>query len=265
VARGGEPAIFYTAVLLTIEWPVLFLAAIGAVSLWRRRQLLAAFLLWDFFLSLIVYSWAGEKFAWLVLHPLLPAVLLAGAGIQAIWQAPRTMWRSLGIAATAIALLYVGVSSWWVNVNRGTDPREMLVSTQSAADVKQVADQVLAAAAARGPGKPPLTVTVDSSEGATFPNARYFRHQQTGYVDMQQEGAAPPTSDVVILTDAAKARLNQALDGYEGRPFDFRVWWVREYGKMWNPANFLRYVTQREVWNPTGGMKETLYTRRDGA
>ncbi len=31
VARGGEPAVFYTAVLLTIEWPALILGTIGAV------------------------------------------------------------------------------------------------------------------------------------------------------------------------------------------------------------------------------------------
>ena len=73
--------------LYLVEWPVLVLAAIGAVTLWRSNPLFAAFLLWDFFLSLAVYSWAGEKFAWLVLHPLLPLVLLAGAGLQGIWEA----------------------------------------------------------------------------------------------------------------------------------------------------------------------------------
>ncbi len=119
-------------------------------------------------------------------------------------------------------------------------------------------------AASRGPGQPPLTVTVDSAEGATFPYAWYFRHLATGYVDMQLPNAAPPTSDALILTEAAKARLEPALTGYDGRQFDFRIWWVREYGKMWNPANYFRYVTQREVWNPTGGMKEWLYTRKAG-
>jgi uncharacterized protein (TIGR03663 family) len=87
VARGGEPAVFYTVVLTTIEWPALIFGAIGAVALWRRGQgYFAAFLIWDFVVSLAVYSWAGEKFAWLVLHPLLPVILLAGVGLQAIWQ-----------------------------------------------------------------------------------------------------------------------------------------------------------------------------------
>ncbi len=239
VARGGEPWQFYSTVLITIEWPALILGAIGAVSLWKRKPYFAAFLVWDFFLSLIVYSWAGEKFAWLVLHPLLPVILLAGVGLQAIWFTRGTL-RYVGLAGAAIALFYVGLASWWVNVDRGADPREMLVSTQSADDVKRVADQVQALADSRGPGKPPLTVTIDSSQGATFPYAWYFRHLSVGYIDLS---------------------LQNALQGYDGRKFQFRVWWVRDYDAI-RPGNLFSYVTQRKVWNPTGGMKEWLYIKK---
>jgi len=263
VRRGNEPFEFYTWILTTIEWPMLILGAIGAVSLWKRNTMFAAFLVWYFVVSLIVYSWAGEKFAWLVLHPLLPVILLAGAGLQAIWQA-RGAWRAVGYAFATVALVYVFLSSWWVNHDRGTDPREFLVSTQSSEQVKQVADQVLALAESRGPNKPPLTVTVDSAEGATFPYAWYFRHLQSGYIDYSQAIAEAPTADVLILTDTSKARMEQAgqLAPYDGRQFDFRVWWVRERDKYLSVGNYFRYVTQRETWNPTGGMKEWLYVKR---
>ncbi len=45
------------------------------------------------------------------------------------------------------------------------------------------------------------------------------------------------------------------LTGYEGRQFDFRVWWVRDYPEGTSVSNLFRYITKREVWNPTGGMK----------
>jgi uncharacterized protein (TIGR03663 family) len=261
VARGGEPWQFYITVLGTIEWPALILGGIGAVSLWKRNSFFAAFLLWHFFVSLIVYSWAGEKFAWLVLHPLLPVILLAGVGLQAIWETRGTL-RYVGLVGAAIALFYVGLASWWVNVDRGADPREMLVSTQSATDVKNVADQVQALADSRGPGKPPLTVTIDSSQGATFPYAWYFRHLGVGYIDLSLENAPPPTSDVIVMTDEAHARLQTALQaGYDARQFQFRIWWVREYGEI-RPGNLFEYITQRKVWNPTGGMKEWLYIKK---
>ena len=104
-------------------------------------------------------------------------------------------------------------------------------------------------------------MTVDSAEGATFPYAWYFRHLQTGYIDLQQDNAAPPTTDVVIMTENSRARLANALAGYDGRQFDFRVWWVREYDKI-RPGNLFRYITERKVWNPTGGMKEWLYVKK---
>lgn len=261
VGRGGEPPYFYVVVLFGEEWPVLLLGAIGAVAVLKRPTLLGVFLIWDFLLTLAVYSWASEKFAWLVMHPLLPLLALAGIGLQAIWTSRSRAWRAAGIAAAAVALLYAAYSSFLVNAKHGADPRELLVSTQSSTQVKDVAEQVLALAKGRGPGKPPLTVTVDSAEGATFPYAWYFRHLQTGYIDLQQANAAPPTTDVIVMTETARARLLNALPGYQGRSFDFRVWWVREYKGATNPGNWWRWMTKRDVWNPTGGMKEWLYIR----
>ena len=93
VGRGGEAWNFYVVVLFGVEWPVLLLGAVGAVVSLRRPTLLRLFLIWGFVLSLIIYSWAGEKFAWLVLHPLLPLLLLAGVGVQAIWEHPPALVR----------------------------------------------------------------------------------------------------------------------------------------------------------------------------
>ena len=53
---------------------------------------------------------------------------------------------------------------------------------------------MLALAKSRGPDKPPLTVTVDAGEGATFPYAWYFRHLNVGYIDLEQPTAPPPTT-----------------------------------------------------------------------
>ena len=95
------------------EWPVLLLGAVGAVVAFRRPTLLRLFLVWAFVLSLAVYSWAGEKFAWLVLHPLLPLILLAGVGVQAIWETRRHAGTaSAGLAVAALALAYTVYASF---------------------------------------------------------------------------------------------------------------------------------------------------------
>ena len=108
---------------------------------------------------------------------------------------------------------------------------------------------------------PKLSVTVDSADGATFPYAWYFRDLDVGYLDMTTVNQ-PPDSDVLVMTEGGRARLLPALGAYTGRKFPFRVWWVRDYSKM-SIGNWWRWFTRRKPWNPTGGLAEYLYTRRD--
>jgi hypothetical protein len=157
---------------------------------------------------------------------------------------------------------YAGIASFWVNAVHRADPRELLVSTQSSEQVKQVAEQVVAANA-RSPR--PLRVTVDAAAGATFPYAWYFRHLPLVQYPDLSAGGLPP-SDVVILTQASRDRLRRQLRGFQERRFPFRVWWVR--GATWSeyhaltPASGWRWLTRREPWSPLGGMPEYLETRR---
>jgi uncharacterized protein (TIGR03663 family) len=258
VGRGGEKPYFYVVVLFGDEWPMLLLGAIGTIVAFRQPTVLRAFLVWGFALSLAIYSWAGEKFAWLVLHPLLPLILLAGIGVQALWEARNTRLGRAGIAVAVVAGLYVPFASWYANVELRANPRELLVSTQSSEEVKRVADQVVGMAKK----KPKLSVTIDSSDGATFPYAWYFRNLDVGYLDLST-AASPPASDVLVMTEASSQRLGPQLGDYKGRRFPFRVWWVRDYTQA-TPAAWARYIAKRQVWNPTGGMPEYVYVRRPG-
>jgi uncharacterized protein (TIGR03663 family) len=260
IGRGEHEWYFYVVVLFAEEWPALLLGAVGAVAVLRRPTLLGVFLIWDFLLSLAVYCWANERFSWLVLHPLLPLLLLAGIGVQSIWSARRRWFGAVGLAALAACVLYVGYASWWANVRNGADPREFLVATQSADQVKGVRDQVEAVAArARREGRD-ATILVDSAQGATFPWAWYFRDLDAGYLDLSQ-GSIPSGTDVALLTEASRDRLGKELAGYEGRRFPFRVWWVRDYGAM-SVGGWWRWFAHREPWNPTGGLPEWIYVRQ---
>lgn len=257
--RGGEAWFFYIVVLIGDEWPALLLGAIGAAVTIRRPTLLRVFLIWAFLCSLAVYSWAGEKFAWLVLHPLLPLLLLCGVGVQAVWESRRRWYGILGIVAVAVALAYSGVASFWVNAVHRADPRELLVSTQSSEEVKNVAEEVVAADKASAT---PLRVTVDAAEGATFPYAWYFRHlKAVQYPDLSAATTLPP-SDVAILTEGSRNLLRPQLRTFDERRFPFRVWWVR--GSKWSeydeltPSSAWAWLTRRKPWSPLGGMPEYL-------
>jgi hypothetical protein len=178
--------------------------------------------------------------------------------VQWLWESRGSWLGRAGIALAAVAAIYIPVSSWWINVDHRANPRELLVSTQSSERVKRVAEQVLAMARKR----PKLAVTVDAADGATFPWAWYFRHLETGYLDLTTV-PTPPATDVLVMTEPNAQRLAPRLAGYSSRRFPFRVWWVRDYAKA-TPAAWLRWIFERKVWSPTGGLPEYLYVRRPG-
>ena len=262
VGRGGEPPGFYVFLLFGVEWPVLFLGAVGVHAVWRAPTVQRWFLVWMFAVSLLVYSWASEKFAWLVLHPLLPLVLLAGIGAQALWATRDRPAGRIGLGVAIAGALYLGWTTYQANAVHPADPRELLVSTQSSADVLAVKDRVLDLDRRSG-GR--LTVTVDGDEGATFPWAWYFRDVGAGYVDSMAAPGYRPDSQVLIMTEASRQALLGQLGGYEGRRFRLRVWWVKDYSQAFDPGNWWRWTARREPWNPTGGLPEYIYVRRDVA
>ena len=172
------------------------------------RRCCALFLIWDFVLSLARLL-LGER-----------ALPLAGAAPAAAAAAARRLRRAgdLGRARALdrqarprrrarSASLYVGYTSWWANVENGADPREFLVTTQSAEEVKGVRDEVDAVADARAARGPRREHPVDSAEGATFPWAWYFRDLAAGYLDLTDADELPRDTDVAILTEANRDRL----------------------------------------------------------
>jgi hypothetical protein len=199
------------------------------------------------------------------MHPLLPLILLAGIGVQVLWTSRRGVQKAAGALIIAACFAYMAWSSFLVNARHSADPREWLVSTQSSTDVKREADRVLALnrATERKTGKE-VTVTVDAGQGATFPYAWYFRHLPVGYIDMTTPNYRPDTQ-VLIMTEQARAALLPDLAAYEGKKFRFRVWWVRDWSQKFSLAAWSQWLVERKTWNPTGGMPEWIYVRRDVA
>ena len=259
VARGGQPVSYHARLLAAYEWPVLLLAAPGAVRALRRPTTFSAFLVWDTVVSLAVYSWAGEKFPWLVLHPLLPLVLLAGLGVQTLWDAGRR--ARVGVtAAVALAATYGAAVGVFAAIDHPADPRELLVSVQTSTDVDQIRQRL--EALRRPAHQTPLAVVIDSSSGATWPWAWYLRDIPASYIRLDIT-APPADADVMILTAAARRLLPaEVTNDYEVRRFRLRVWWQPDYGDA-SPVDWIRWLATRDPWSSTGSFDEWLYVKRD--
>ena len=216
VGRGGESPVFYSVVLFAHEWPVLAARASSARSPRSgARRCCGCSSSGRSCVSLIVYSWAGEKFAWLVLHPLLPLILLAGVGLQELWASRRTLPGKLGARGDRAGARLHGLR---VRARQRGPPRRPARVPR----LHPVLDRRRRRGAPdRRAGRAPRRQAedlVDSAEGATFPWAWYFRDLDVGYLDLSTTGEPPVDSDVIILTQASNTRLQPTLTGYDGAP-----------------------------------------------
>jgi uncharacterized protein (TIGR03663 family) len=260
VNRGSNPPFYYLVVLPAYEWPALVLAAVGIVAVIRRPTLLGLFLVWDFVVSLALYSAAGERMPWLTLHPLLPIVLLAGIGVQALWTQRRAVTARIGL------LLGIAAAAWSVwtatalSYGHPADPRELLVFTQTASGVPYVRDRIIGLDRyMRSHRGRHLRVEVDTQHGTAWPWAWYLRDLPVAYPDMSRPDFRP-TADVVLVTDVDHARMLPLLRGYQGRRFHVRVWWVVDYGGS-SPDDWLQWFVHRRHWGPLGSTDQWLYVR----
>jgi uncharacterized protein (TIGR03663 family) len=260
VNRGGQPPYYYLVVIPAYEWPVLLLGAVGVGTVVRRPTLLGVFLIWDFVLSLVLYSAAGERMPWLVLHPMLPLVLLAGIGVQTLWTNRKAVIPRVGLI---LATLAAGWSIWTAAAlayDHPADPRELLVFTQTSVDVPPVRDRVFALdrymLSQRGRH---LRLEVDGWSGTGWPWAWYLRDLPVAYPDMSQPEFRP-TGDAFIVTEVNRRHLLPYLRGYRSHPYHLRGWWVVDYGGG-SLADWWNWFAHRRQWGPLGSMDQWLYVR----
>ncbi len=115
-----HPWHYYAGLLLRAEAVVVVLAGVGAVAAWKRRDArLPRFLLWYAAVLAVLYSVIPYKTPWCVLGPLSGVVLLAGAGLVALFR-----WRRIASAAVLAAgafQMYAAGSSPYVYSQTGTE------------------------------------------------------------------------------------------------------------------------------------------------
>ena len=105
VARGGQPIYYYALLLPLYEQLAIVFGLAGAVYSLFRPTRFRMFLVWWFLVSMVLYSWAGEKMPWLSIHILLPLMLLAALMIERVIEACVDLsWnvREQGLRALAL-------------------------------------------------------------------------------------------------------------------------------------------------------------------
>ena len=247
VGRGSQRWFFYLTILGAYEWLALALATVGGVLAARGNDLVGGWLATMALVQLAVYSWAGEKFAWLMLHPMLPIVLLAGLGGQhLIGRTATAAARRVTAGALAVALVGTGALAIRPAITDGDDPRELLVTVQTQAAVRDLAAEIRAGYA-RGEI---ASVLVDERDSGSWPWAWYLVGlDRVEYVTIEPAAPLPEGYDVYIVS--ASTDLPAVPPGYRIDRFALRGWWLPDWDRA-SVADVARWLVTREVWNPIG-------------
>ena len=190
-----KPFYYYMALLTGLEGGLGILAGEGAVVLFalgaatigfRRNWLmtptgqLRRFLACFTIILFIIYSLVPYKTPWLVLSLLLGLALLAGSGLQALYdRCPKPLTR-LGISTLlmiTLGLLLRGV--YLTNFRFSADARNPYAYVHPTTDVLKIEDRIKGLAEV-SPDGPKLPIKVISEE--YWPLPWYFRHfENVGY------------------------------------------------------------------------------------
>jgi uncharacterized protein (TIGR03663 family) len=84
VARGGQPWYYYFMLIPLYEQIGVIFGVVGIVNCLVHPTRFRLFLVYWFVGNFFIYSWAGEKMPWLVIHMTMPLMLLAALGLRPI-------------------------------------------------------------------------------------------------------------------------------------------------------------------------------------
>jgi hypothetical protein len=128
IQRMGGPMYFYLPILALYELPVLIFGIAGIIYYFKKNNLFMTFLGYWAMSNLIVYSYVQEKVPWLILNPLLPLTIIAGAYLGEFLSGLK--FNKVG---AVVIILFVVSSSYFVyssvllNFYNYTDPAEPLI------------------------------------------------------------------------------------------------------------------------------------------
>ncbi len=102
VARGGQPWYYYFVIGPVYEFLPLLFAVIGGVYYAIKGDRFTRFLVYWALLTLLLFSVAGEKMPWLLVHVALPWIVLTGKFLGDVAQA--VPWRRVMAQGSWIAI-----------------------------------------------------------------------------------------------------------------------------------------------------------------
>lgn len=266
----------------------LYVIAIGLAATCtylREGRRFAAFLSYWSWSSFLLYSYAGEKVPWLLMHALMPMVLWTALILGEFLESERFAWRKgLWTALLAAGLLLFLQASLRLCFVNESNPVECMVYTQTSTDIQKTLRIIQGLADETGKG---LQMPMGIQGESTWPYTWYLRD----YKDWFHPGTITAPSKMVVAVDWDKRKDFSAVlePHYREMRMKLREWWVpsplgslkspergwaeRAFGRSpfsvfladssYRANALLRYYFGRKVWSILGSQDIAFYVRKD--
>ncbi|MDP6101089.1 MAG: TIGR03663 family protein [Dehalococcoidia bacterium] len=233
--RLEQPFFYYPLLLTTYEFLALLLAMGAAVYYVRSRLFkegsfpITGFLLFWTVGAFLLFSYAGEKAPWLLLHLVLPLALLGGkfVGQWAQWRLLPRVISLVFLSGLAALSLPVALQASYTTDD---DPVQTLVYAQGSFELKDHRTDVVGWLERGG--------QVWADADVAWPWAWYLRNYD-GFRYTYLTDYPPPDGVLVIALEAQEAELRRGLPDYAPSEGYRNLLWFPEQYRGWDPRAFL--------------------------
>jgi hypothetical protein len=184
---------------------------------------------------------------WLIIHPLLPFVILAGLGVQVLWDHRGEVWQVPVGLAFGLGLLWTLNTSYEAAYDRGGEPQELFVQAgQATPEVPEWVDRLyeLDRLVMAEEGRH-LTVSIDSD--VYWPYGWYLRDFPTGTFAVLDNDSTAPDTDVIFVPHWEQEAIGSQLVDYTTLTYEHRWWWVPDFAV--GPGEWASWLWDREPWD----------------
>jgi uncharacterized protein (TIGR03663 family) len=264
---------------------VLTLGLAATCTYLKEGRRFPAFLAYWSWTSILLYSYAGEKVPWLIMHALLPIILWTGLLLGEFLESARFARRPAAYAVLlGIGLLLLLQASLRLCFVNEANPVECMVYTQTSVDIKKSIQTIADLAEESGKG---LNFPMGIQGESTWPYTWYLRD----YKEWFHPGNFASPSKAVVVVDWEKRRdfSNVLEPNYKEKRLKLREWWVpaplaslkatdrgiaeKIFGRRpltvliadlsYRVRALLAYYFQRRVWSVLGSQDIAFYIRKD--
>ncbi|GCF08267.1 flippase activity-associated protein Agl23 [Dictyobacter arantiisoli] len=265
VARGSQPWYYYCLLIPFYEQIGLIFGIIGIVRSLQQPTRFRLFLVYWFLGTVGIYSWAGEKMPWLMIHMVMPMLLLAAIGLEPVLDGIVMLIKNWLIrtendknkvqsgkekkvpamaifgAIAAFLLLIITLQNMFqvTYVHYADGPHEMMVYVQTTPDVHKVMSKIDLLDQEHYQGRHKLTIGIMSD--ASWPFYWYLR-DYTNVCYGFPTGCANATPDVIVSAGSNTGNVPVAVNTsrhtnsdtskpihYLYHHYALRSWWDEGY------------------------------------